>query len=141
MEMSTNNKNAFFSQVQGVSSVRNDAVEKWYADEGQLLCDVYEDGNDIVVRSTIAGVEPSDIDISVAHDVLTIRGRREMDEEIGEEKFYSRECYWGSFSRSIILPHEIDQKGVKADLKNGVLTVILPKKYKSSTITIRQANG
>ncbi|MFA6421807.1 MAG: Hsp20/alpha crystallin family protein [Candidatus Buchananbacteria bacterium] len=136
--MSTTIKKNDFFQSQ---TDHKDAVEEWYSGEGQLLCDVYESGDYLIVKSTIAGVDPKDIDISVAHDVLTIRGVRKMDEEIEDEKFYARECYWGSFSRSIVLPHEIDQKKVAASLKNGVLTVKLPKKYKSTSIKIRQSNG
>jgi HSP20 family protein len=123
------------------NSDKKDVVEEWYSGEGQLLCDVYEKGDYIIVKSTIAGVDPKDIDISVAHDVLTVRGSREMEEEVEDNDFYARECYWGSFSRSIVLPHEIDQKNVSASLKNGVLTIKLPKKYKSTSIKIRQSNG
>ena len=63
-----------------------------------------------------------------------------MDEEVDEKNFFSRECYWGAFSRSIVLPQEIDQKGIKAGLKNGVLTVKLPKKYKTTSIKISHSH-
>lgn len=121
-------------------SEQKDAVQDWFSGEGQLSCDVYQTNDSIIVKSTIAGVDPKDLDISVSNDILTIRGFREMSEEIAEEDFFSRECYWGSFSRSIVLPQEIDSKRVGANLKNGVLTIKLPKKYKTTSIKIRQSN-
>lgn len=107
------------------------------ASEGQLSCDIYQDKDNIYIRSTIAGVEPKNLDIAVANDVLTIRGFREEDDQILEEDYYNREIYWGAFSRSVVLPQEIEQKKVEATLKNGVLTVKLPKKYKTTSIKIR----
>ena len=108
-----------------------------FGGEGQLCCDIYQTKENIVVKSTIAGVDPKNLDISVSNDLLTIRGFREMDEEIKEDDFYCRECYWGTFSRFIVLPQQVDQIKAKATLKNGVLTVVLPKKYKTTSIRIR----
>lgn len=115
-----------------------DEEADWFTGEGQLSCDVYQDEDNIIVKSTIAGVEPQNLDISVSNDLLTIRGFREMDEKITTEDFYCRECYWGAFSRSIVLPQEVDQNKTKATLKNGVLTVKLPKKYKTTSIKIKR---
>ncbi len=109
----------------------------WLLGEGQLSCDVFQTPESIVVKSTMAGVDPKNLDIVISNDVLTIRGFREMEEEIDEADFYSRECYWGSFSRSIVLPQEVEQKKVKASLKNGILTIELPKKYKTTSIKVR----
>lgn len=92
--------------------------------EGQLAVDVYQAGDEIVIKSTIAGVRAGDIDIDVNNDMVTIKGIRRDEEEPGSEYFY-RECYWGGFSRSIILPVDVRQEGVQATLKNGVLTVRL----------------
>lgn len=111
--------------------------DDFFADEGQLSCDVCQDNTHIIVKSTMAGVSPENLDISVSNDLLTIRGFREMDEEKSDKSFYSREIYWGSFSRSIVLPQEVDQKKVEATLKNGVLTVKLPKKYKTTAIKVK----
>src|SRR3989344_6300695 len=104
--------------------------------EGQLSCDVYQDENNIIVKSAMAGVDPKDLSIAISNDLLTIRGYREEDEEIKENNYFSREVYWGAFSRSIVLPQEIDQNRVKATLKKGILTVILPKKYKNTSIVV-----
>jgi HSP20 family protein len=95
--------------------------------EGQLAIDVYQTDKKIFVKSTIAGAQPEDIKISLHHDLLTIKGVRALDEEIEEENYLYRECYWGSFSRSIILPAEVDNKRVEAELENGVLTITLYK--------------
>ncbi len=106
-------------------------------EEGQLSIDVYQTPKAIIVKSTIAGVKPEDIDISINNDMLTIRGKREIKEEIKEEDYLYRECYWGSFSRSIILPVEIEAEEVEAELENGVLTIILPKAKASKQISVK----
>jgi len=95
--------------------------------EGQLAIDVYQTDEKIIIKSTIAGAKPEDLKISLHHDLLTIKGKREMSEEIEEENYLYRECYWGSFSRSIILPAEVDAKKVEAEIENGVLTITLHK--------------
>lgn len=105
--------------------------------EGQLSVDVFDKGTDIVVKSTIAGVRPEDLDISIHDDLLTIRGKRTLDQEVEEKNYYYRECYWGGFSRSIILPEEVQADKIEAGLKNGVLTIILPKANKTKVINIK----
>jgi HSP20 family protein len=95
--------------------------------EGQLAIDVYQDEKRIIIKSTIAGVKPEDLKISLHHDLLTIKGVRSHGQTVKEEDYLYRECYWGSFSRSIILPTEVDNKKVDAELENGVLTVTLHK--------------
>ena len=97
-----------------------------------------EKGDNIIVKSTIAGAKPEDIDISVNNDILTIRGKREMEESVEGKDFIHRECYWGSFSRSIILPSEVNKGRVKAIIKRGVLTVILPKINKKKEIQVKE---
>lgn len=95
--------------------------------EGQLAIDVFQTDRKIIVKSTIAGAKPEDLKISLHHDLLTIKGHRSIKEEVKEEDYLYRECYWGSFSRSIILPAEVDSKRVEAELENGVLTITLYK--------------
>ncbi len=97
-------------------------------EEGQLTVDIYDDGQHIMIQSSIAGVKPEDIDISLQDDTLTIRGSRRRAHEMEEENFYYKELYWGSFSRSIILPEEVDFAKADAVVKNGLLTIKLPKK-------------
>ena len=106
-------------------------------EEGQLSIDVYQTPLEIVVKSTIAGVKPEDIDISINNDMLTIRGKREMQDTIHSNNYLYRECYWGSFSRSVILPVEVESNKIEATLENGILTVTLPKAKSAKQISIK----
>ncbi len=109
--------------------------------EGQLTIDVYQTPNEIVIKSTIAGVKPEDLDVTINNDMLTIKGIRKNDARIKPEDYYYQECYWGPFSRSVILPVDVEAESIKAELKNGILTIILPKasKAKTKTITVEEA--
>jgi HSP20 family protein len=95
--------------------------------EGQLTIDVYQTDNDIVIKSTIAGVKPEDLDVNINNDMVTIRGERKNEEEVPEENYYYQECYWGNFSRSVILPVDVISDKSEASMKNGILTIRLPK--------------
>ncbi len=95
--------------------------------EGQLAIDVFQTDKKIIIKSTIAGVKPEDLKISLHHDLLSIKGTRSVKEEVREEDYLYRECYWGSFSRSIILPAEVDSRRVEAELESGILTITLYK--------------
>lgn len=95
--------------------------------EGQLTIDVYQTDRDIVIKSTIAGVKPEDLDVDINSEMVTVKGKRSQDEEIDSENYYYQECYWGPFSRSIILPVEIVTEKAEATMKNGILTIKLPK--------------
>jgi HSP20 family protein len=106
-------------------------------EEGQLTIDVYQTPTHVVIKSTVAGVKPEDIDISFTNDMITIRGRRKKEEEISTDDYYYQELYWGAFSRSVILPVEVDVDKAKADIKNGILTVHLPKSEKIKTKKIK----
>ncbi|MBI3274098.1 MAG: Hsp20/alpha crystallin family protein [Candidatus Colwellbacteria bacterium] len=99
--------------------------------DGQLTVDVYQTESDIVVQSTIAGVDQNDIDIAVSKDMVTIKGRRANSEKTKTSDYYYQELFWGPFSRSIILPEDIDSDNAKASMKNGLLTIRLPKLSKS----------
>lgn len=109
--------------------VRNDNFSQSQQDEneGQLTIDVYQTENDIVIKSTIAGVKPEDLDVSINNDMITIRGERRQDEQISQENYYYQECYWGGFSRSVILPVDVLPEKIEASMKNGILTIRLPK--------------
>jgi len=98
-----------------------------FEEEGQLSVDVYQDKDNIYIKSTIAGVEPDDLDITFDNDMITIRGKRQQDKIARPEDYFYQECYWGSFSRSVILPVDVDENNIEATVRNGILTVILPK--------------
>ncbi|MGB9608966.1 MAG: Hsp20/alpha crystallin family protein [Minisyncoccia bacterium] len=95
--------------------------------EGQLAIDVYQTEDDIVIESAIAGVDPEDLDINVTNDSVTIRGKRKHSEGVEKRNYLYQECFWGKFSRSIILPQEIDPDKATVHFKNGVLKIKLPK--------------
>ncbi|MDI6591453.1 MAG: Hsp20/alpha crystallin family protein [Patescibacteria group bacterium] len=100
--------------------------EKWFEPEGQLAVDVYQTETDLVIQSAIAGVKPEFLDISLEKDVLTIKGNRERPfEEKGD--YFTRECYWGPFSKEIIIPVEVDPNRAEATMKEGILTIRIPK--------------
>jgi HSP20 family protein len=114
-----------------------DWLEETEGEEGQLTIDVYQNPSNIVIKSTIAGVSPEDIDISITNDMVTIRGKRTKDEKIEAENYYYQELYWGAFSRSVILPVEVEADKAKAGIKNGILTIKLPKSEKIKTKKIQ----
>ena len=113
--------------------------DHWLAEdlEGQLSVDVYQKGDAIVVKSTIAGVEPEDLEIFLNRDMLTVKGKREHAESVQQGEYFVRECYWGKFSRTIILPSDVKSEDAKATLKDGVLTIVMPKAQHSRTIPVK----
>jgi len=95
--------------------------------EGQLTIDVYQTDGEVVIKSTIAGVKPEDLDVSINNDMVTIKGERKNEEVVSSDNYYYQECYWGHFSRSVVLPIDIISDKAEAALKNGILTIRLPK--------------
>ena len=108
--------------------------------EGELAIDVYETDGDFVIQSTIAGVKAEDLDITIENDIVTIRGSREKQVTEEEKKYYYQECYWGAFSRQVILPEEVDGSKAEAAIKEGVLTLRIPKakKIQKRKVSIKQ---
>ena len=92
-----------------------------------MTVDVYQTADMIVIKAMIAGVRPEDLDISITRDMVTIKGRREEEKTVREEDYFARELYWGSFSRTITLPAEIDVDESEAIEKHGLLILKLPK--------------
>lgn len=99
----------------------------WLSQHGQLGVDVFQNEKEIILKSAVAGVKPADLDISINNDVLTLRGRRHREEKVDKNAYLFQECYWGDFSRTIVLPCAVENDKVKANLKNGILTVVIPK--------------
>lgn len=99
--------------------------------EAQLSLDVYETGEELVIQSTIAGVKAKDVDVSVENGVVTIRGNRQKPDKeeppFRERKYFYQECYWGPFSRQVILPEEVEETKIEANIKDGILTLKMPK--------------
>jgi HSP20 family protein len=105
--------------------------------EGQLSVDVFQKGDNLVVRSTIAGALPQNLEIFLNRDMLTVKGKRMHAETVENRDFFIRECYWGKFSRTIILPSDVNVEETKATLKDGVLTIVMPKVSSSRTVPVR----
>lgn len=115
--------------------------DEWLPEsEGQLTIDVYQTPTEIVIKSTIAGINPEDLDITITNDMVTIKGKREKDEEVTTGDYYYQECYWGAFSRSVILPVDVEAEKAAASMKNGILTIKLPKIEKVKTRKIKVAS-
>ncbi len=131
-------KDDWGSVASQLEQAKEENREEWLEEEeGQLSVDVYQDKDNIIIKSTIAGVKPEDIDISINNDLITIKGKREMEETVKDEDYFYQECYWGSFSRSIILPVEVKADQAQAELKNGILTIVLPKAKPSKAVSIK----
>lgn len=111
----------------------SDKIEIDTEPEGQLTIDVYQTPSEIVIESAVAGVSPEDLDINATTDSVTIRGRRHREKEVKDDDYFYRECYWGRFSRSVILPQEVDPDAASVNFKNGILTVRLPKLNRKKT--------
>jgi len=112
--------------------------EEWLTDsEGQLTVDVYQTPTDIVIKSIIGGAKVEDIDVSIVNDMVTIKGKRENIDEVKKEDYYYQECFWGRFSRSIILPVDVKADKAEATLKNGILKISIPKAEKIKTRKIQ----
>lgn len=132
------NKQKLAVSVENREDEMTEGFEGWMegGDEAELLLDVYQDDKNIYIKSTIAGVEPDDLDIAVNNDMLTIRGQRTSESEVDEADYFYHECYWGNFSRSIILPVEIRTDKIEAEMKNGLLKITLPKMKRQRNIPI-----
>ncbi|MEK7173920.1 MAG: Hsp20/alpha crystallin family protein [Patescibacteria group bacterium] len=107
--------------------IPKDPADENNSDEGQLTVDVFQTPTHIVVQAPMAGVKPDDIDVSVNRDMITIRGTREQKQETDTHNYYYREVFWGPFSRSVLLPEEVDSDRTEASFKAGLLTIRLPK--------------
>lgn len=101
--------------------------EKWLEPEGELAIDVYQTERELVIQSAIAGIKLEDLDITIKGDKITIKGKREKPNETEERNYFYQECYWGPFSREIILPVEVDPSRAEATFKEGILTIRMPK--------------
>ena len=104
---------------------------------GQLSVDIYHKDHELVILAPIAGTAKEDIHLSVTDDVLVIRGERRQREVVAEESYYTKECFWGPFSRAIVLPHEADSKNISASFEEHVLEIRIPKSDNEHTKIIK----
>ena len=104
--------------------------ETWEDSEnlmGQLAVDVFETENELVIKARTAGVDRNDLDVSISDGILTISGTLSSGDEGDVRNWHIQECYWGEFSRTLPLPTAVNEEGVKAELKDGVLTITFEK--------------
>jgi len=100
-------------------------------------CDIYEDGEEVVIRAALSGVEPKDVDIRFENGVLTLKGERKMEKEDKSENYHRVETSYGAFTRTFSLPATVDAEKIRAEAKNGVLAVHLPKKAEAKPKAIQ----
>ena len=110
-------------------------------DEGQLPVDVHQTPGDIIIRAFVAGVRPDELNISISRDMVEIEGSRMEREQVVGSDYFTRELFWGSFSRTIMLPQEVDVESSSASAKDGLLTIILPKLDKAKQTKLRVKAG
>jgi HSP20 family protein len=96
-------------------------------DTAELSIDLYDNGKEIIIQTMIAGVKPEEIDVNIQRDSVSITGNRKESKSIKEENYFYRELFWGSFSRTIQLPEEVDPEASEATEKHGLLIIRLPK--------------
>ncbi len=150
-----NKKRSFFEKLTGSGQDEEEEVEtpatknlskmdkkggNWIEEENEeaeLTVDVYQTATDIVIQTMVAGVKPEDLELTIARDMVTIRGKRGENKSIDEENYFTKELYWGKFSRTILLPQEIEPEEVEAIEKHGLLTIKLQKIDKEKKNVIR----
>jgi len=112
--------------------------EGWFEEyEGQLAVDVGQTDDKLVVVATIAGARPEDVTVNIHNDLLTIRGHRQKEIDLQDNDYFYKECYWGKFSRTIILPVDVLTDKAQATFKNGILTVVIPKEITKKKVPIK----
>lgn len=144
-------KRSFFERLTGVSSdpeeteveIESNSMDKGWVtiapEDGELSVDVYQNQNEVIIKTMVAGVRPEDLDVSISRDMVTIKGKREGEKTISDDDYFHRELYWGTFSRTIVLPQEIDVDTCEAIEKHGLLIIKLPKldKNRSTRLKVR----
>ncbi len=111
--------------------------------DGELPVDMYQTDDTIVIRALVAGVSPNELEISITRDMVTLRGVREEYQEAHDDGYFHRELFWGSFSRTLLLPEEVAIDEAEAQEKHGLLEIKLPKldKHRSTQLKVRSNAG
>ncbi len=134
--MSPTPKKAQF-QRKSISGGTNTGSNLQEQNEGKLALDIYQTPRYLVVVAPIAGVKLDDISVTITEDVLTIKGKRRLEFDIPEEDYFTQECFWGNFSRSIVLPAAVDSTKINASFKDCVLKISIPKTAATKTKVVR----
>jgi len=116
--------------------------EEWLEEEeGQLAIDAYQDEDAIYIKAPIAGVNIDDLEISITDEIVSVKGTRKNETELARENYFVQECYWGAFMRSYILPVSVDAAKAEARLRDGILTISIPKQEKTKTRVLKVQAG
>ena len=115
---------------------RHDEIEA-SEPEGELPIDMYQTGDNIIIRALVAGVDPDDLDIAITRDMVTIKGKREEYKESADDDYFHKELFWGGFTRTILLPEEVIIDESEAREKHGLLEIILPKVDKDRSTKLK----
>jgi HSP20 family protein len=109
------------------------------SEDGELTVDVYQTSSEIVIKTMVAGVRPEDLDITITRDMVTIKGKRETEKTVSDDDYFHQELYWGTFSRTIMLPAEVEVEEAEAVEKHGLLIIRLPKidKHKQARLKVK----
>lgn len=129
------------NEIESENQIADELEESEVETEGQLAIDMYQTPNEIIVKTMIAGVKPEDLDVAITRDMVTIKGSREESEETISNDYFHRELYWGSFSRTIILPQEVNVDESEATNKNGLLVIKMPKIDKNRQTKLKIRNS
>ena len=155
--MAKNKKTSFFGRLTSAAKMTEDKIsekdskeqdivdnpELWQGDQeesdGELALDVYQTATEIIVQTFVAGVKPEDLEINITRDLLTLRGKRIESKTLKDDDYFSKELYWGSFSRTISLPQEVQPDEAEAIEKHGLLTIRMPKvdRHKRSQLKVK----
>jgi len=114
-------------------------AEEIFNKDGELVIDVFETNAEFVVLAAIAGVQIKDLDISLEKDMMIIKGDRCDPHGHPDKKYFYQECYWGPFSRKVILPENIDIDKADAQMDKGILTIKIPKNERVEKIGVKVA--
>ncbi len=116
---------------------QDDNITEHNPQEGELPVDMYQTHDAIIIRALVAGVSPNDLDIAITRDMVTIRGQRQEYQEASDDNYYHRELFWGSFSRTLLLPEEVIIDEADAEEKHGLLEIRLPKLDKNRSTQLK----
>ncbi len=135
-EESEENSDSFVEDTEDWNSTEDAPAAQ---QEGELPVDMYQTNDAIIIKALVAGVSPADLDIAITRDMVTIRGVREEYQETNDDNYYHRELFWGSFSRTLLLPEEVVIDEAEAQEKHGLLEIRLPKldKHRSTQLKVR----
>ncbi len=111
------------------------------ADAGQLPIDVFQTPDDIIIHAFVAGVRPDELDVSISRDIVVIEGTRAERQQVTDSDYFTRELFWGAFTRTVLLPQEVDVDSSSAHSKDGLLIVTLPKLDRARQTKLRVKSG